>query len=82
MEILAIWLFFGLLGAYFGQKKGINTGLAFVAGILLGPLSFLMLFVSSEGKKCPQCAEMVKKDAVICKHCQHKFETDRSTVTV
>lgn len=24
-------------------------------------------------KKCPRCAEMVMKEANICKHCQHEF---------
>lgn len=30
---------------------------------------------SADGKKCPQCAELVKSDARICRFCQHKFET-------
>ncbi len=29
----------------------------------------------AEKKKCPQCAEMVLKDAKICRFCQHAFET-------
>jgi hypothetical protein len=28
---------------------------------------------SAENKKCPQCAELVKVDARICRFCQHKF---------
>lgn len=30
---------------------------------------------SAGEKKCPQCAELVKSDARICRFCQHKFET-------
>jgi Arc/MetJ family transcription regulator len=30
---------------------------------------------SAHAKKCPQCAELVKPDARICRFCQHKFET-------
>jgi hypothetical protein len=30
---------------------------------------------SADAKKCPQCAELVKPDARICRFCQHKFET-------
>ena len=24
-------------------------------------------------KKCPECAELIKKDAKVCKHCGHRF---------
>lgn len=27
-------------------------------------------------KKCPKCAEMVKKDAVICRFCRYEFMAD------
>ena len=73
MTLLIVWLFFGLLGALIGQKKGINPALAFIAGFLLGPFALLMVFVSSESKKCPKCAELIKKEAHFCKHCKHEF---------
>lgn len=28
----------------------------------------------AETKKCPQCAELVRADAQICRFCKHKFE--------
>lgn len=33
----------------------------------------------SDEKKCPDCAEMVKKDAKVCKHCRHEFAAEKST---
>lgn len=27
-------------------------------------------------KKCPDCAEIIKKDAAVCKHCGHKFSAE------
>jgi hypothetical protein len=29
--------------------------------------------VKANEKKCPRCAEIIKKDAVVCKHCGHQF---------
>ena len=29
----------------------------------------------SGSKKCPQCAELVQMDALVCKHCRNRFKT-------
>lgn len=69
------WLLIGaLIGILAAQKKGWNVAVAALAGAVLGPLSFLMFFVSSISggqRKCPFCAEWVSTQALICKHC-HK----------
>jgi hypothetical protein len=46
------------------------------ASPLLGILALFMIGVN--GKKCPQCAETIKQDAKICKHCGHKFIDDKN----
>lgn len=71
--LLFFWALFGIAGYYIGQKKDINPFISIIAGIILGPFVFLMYFVSPEGKKCPKCAESVKKDAAVCKYCGHQF---------
>jgi len=74
-------MFFGwaLLGALIGvaaaQRKGFSMAGGIIGGLLLGPFAFLMFFMSgitredANRKKCPHCAEWVKGDAKVCKHC-------------
>ena len=75
--MLLIWTIFGaLVGALAAQRKGFSMVLGILGGMLLGPLALLMLFVTGVGggdarRKCPFCAEWVKAEATICRHC-HK----------
>lgn len=71
------WILIGaLIGIAAAQKKGFNVAGGAIGGALLGPLAFLLFFVSgiassSEQRvKCPYCAEMVKREALVCPHCK------------
>lgn len=67
------WALFGaLIGVAAAQRKGFSMVTAVIGGLLLGPLAFLMFFISdgNANKKCPHCAEFVKVEATICKHCK------------
>ena len=72
-----IWIVLGgLIGVAAAQKKGFSVVVGLVGGILLGPLAILMFAVSgvssgSQARKCPFCAEWIKPEATVCKHC-HK----------
>ena len=69
------WALIGaLIGAAAAQKKGFSMVSGVIGGLLLGPLAFLLFFVSGvsasdQNKKCPHCAEWVKAEATMCKHC-------------
>lgn len=75
MDIGLFWFVIGaLIGAYAAQRKGFSIIGGVLGGALLGPLAILMFAVSSvssgdKQKKCPACAEWVKREAKVCKHC-------------
>lgn len=74
MEILTLlWLPSILACIAIGARKGQAVGGA-ILGIVAGPLGVIIaLAVDGGNKKCPQCAEQVKKEANVCKHCGAQF---------
>lgn len=85
MTFLIIWIAFGIIGSMIADKKG-NSGVAgFLLGILLGPIGLLIAFFTSDNphgkerklgntRKCPYCAEYVKPEAKVCKHCGRNLD--------
>jgi hypothetical protein len=73
--VLLFWAVLGILiGIAAAQRRGFSAIIGAIGGLLLGPLAFLMFFVSGvtreDGqKKCPHCAESIKTEANVCKHC-------------
>ena len=47
----------------------------FLLSLLLSPVvtGILLLILGPSGKACPKCAETVRREAVLCKHCGHRF---------
>jgi hypothetical protein len=70
-----IWLLLGaLIGFAASQRKGFSPVAGILGGAVLGPLAILMYAVSGvstgdQRRKCPYCAEWVKAEARVCKHC-------------
>jgi hypothetical protein len=86
MEILLLGIIIGLLPAYIASNKGRNFVLWWIYGSLLFIIALphcllikadkiiLEAKALSEGaKKCPYCAELVKKEALVCRFCQREL---------
>jgi hypothetical protein len=62
-----------IIGYLIGKAKN-EVGGAIVLSILLGPIGWLIAALSrGHLRKCPFCAEQVKPEATVCKHCGSKL---------
>lgn len=82
MGWLIFWIICGIAGGAIGSSKG-KKGKGIALGFLLGPIGLLIcIFMRpdeavlsrqalSSGimKKCPHCAELIKRDARVCHYC-------------
>ena len=86
MEFVVLWIICGVVASVIASSKGGNGLLGFIVGVLLGPFGIIIAFFMGDqakkeeatvqqgaAKKCPRCAELVKRDALVCKHCGHEF---------
>lgn len=83
-------LFFAFLSSMVGKSKGFGSGSCFLAGLLLGPIALVWFLVkpkdddalataairSGDFRKCPFCAELVRYEASVCRHCQRDLPAE------
>ena len=88
MEIFIFWIILSVLVGVFASSRG-RSGIGhFFIALLLSPLigALIILVLSQKTekieerainngnlKKCPSCAELVKNEAIICKHCNRQL---------
>jgi hypothetical protein len=73
-----LWIVFwcgvnAVVGYFIGKRKYVIWA-SIIVSILFGPIGWLIAALNSgKLRKCPFCAELVKPEAVVCKHCGHKL---------
>jgi hypothetical protein len=81
MELLIVWTVAGIVAWMLAEAKGRSGVGWFFLTVLLTPLVILILLVLPSKKtdpeaatpqthvRCPHCAELVRREAHVCKHC-------------
>lgn len=81
---LLVWsVVFAAITTIVANTKGLSLGKWAAIGFILGPIGVIWVLVTAKDasaleaqslstgkfKKCPLCAEVIKKEATVCKHC-------------
>lgn len=77
--VIALWLIGGIVTGVIAQSKGLSFLPWALYGFAIWPVAIVHVLVAKPTvprageKTCPKCAEFVKAEALVCKHCGADF---------
>lgn len=91
MEWLIGWIIFSWIAGYIAQQRGHTFWGFFVVALVFTPIISIIValvikqdqhfldeqaIAAGEVERCPDCAELIRPDARLCRFCGLRFEAD------
>lgn len=76
MEFLFFYFVFCIAISVWAAKISRNWFGWLLLALVFSPLvcAIFLAIIGQSGQKCPKCAEVVKRDALICRHCGNELQ--------
>jgi hypothetical protein len=82
---LAVWIGFAVLIGRYAKSKGLDELPFMLCSVLLSPMIALLIVACfsprlrpEDAKRCPSCAESIRREAVKCRFCGSQINLSSS----